>query len=198
MALFDSFDTTTPANAISGPKQGDWTYSDYCDIPDDGHRYEIIAGVLHMAPSPSGWHQKAANLISYHLTTYVYFTGLGEVYVAPFDVELEPKTVVQPDVCVLLQENIQKYVISHIIGAPDLAVEVASPSTTLLDRRQKYMAYARAGVKEYWLVEPKQKSIEIFFLEEGMYQSQGIFRGQEQLPTRLVEHFPVQAKQCFE
>jgi len=72
------------------------------------------------------------------------------------------------------------------------------PTITLLDRRQKYMVYARAGVKEYWLVEPKQKSIEIFFLEEDMYQSQEIFRGQEQLPTRLVEHFPVQARQCFE
>ncbi|HTK09530.1 MAG TPA: Uma2 family endonuclease [Ktedonobacteraceae bacterium] len=197
MALFDNFDTITPANMPAGPKQGDWTYSAYCQIPDDGNRYEIIAGVLYMAPSPSGGHQKTANLISYYLTTYIYFAGLGEVYIAPFDVELEKKTVVQPDVCVLLQENIQKYVSSRIIGAPDLVVEVASPSTTFYDRRQKYLAYERAGVKEYWLVEPRQESIEVVFLEEGRYQSQGMFRGQEKLPTRLVEHFPVEARQCF-
>jgi Uma2 family endonuclease len=52
-------------------------------------------------------------------------------------------------------------------------------------------------VKEYWLVEPRQESIEVLFLEEGRYQSQGMFRGQEKLPTRLVEHFPVEARQCF-
>jgi Uma2 family endonuclease len=197
MALFDNFEIITPANMPPGPKQGDWTYSDYCRIPDDGNRYEIIAGVLYMAPSPEAIHQDIVLSIGRLLATYISDSRAGKVYVAPLDVELEKKMVVQPDLLVLLQENSYKRTSGHIIGAPDLVVEIASPPTTFYDRRQKYLAYERAGVKEYWLVEPKQQSIEVLFLEEGRYQSQGIFRGQEKLPTRLIENFPVQAGQCF-
>src|SRR5215470_1354860 len=104
MALFDNFETITPADLPQGPKQGNWTYDDYCQIPDDGNRYEIIAGVLYMAPSPTDIHQEAAGLIHHYLMTYIHMPGLGIVCAAPFDVELEKKTVVQPDVLVLLPE----------------------------------------------------------------------------------------------
>jgi Uma2 family endonuclease len=199
MALSDNFENMSRADRVPGPGQGNWTYSTYCAIPEDGRRYEIVGGVLYMAPpSPSGWHQEVVGSIYYHLKTHVQYTGLGKVYIAPFDVELENGTVVQPDVCVLLRENEKRYIVSRIVGGPDLVVEVSSPATALYDRRQKYMAYARAGVREYWLVEPKQKSIEVFFLEQGSYQSQGVFREAELVPTRLVPHFPVRAEECFE
>ena len=199
MALSDSFEYMTPANRVPGPEQGEWTYQAYCAIPEDGRRYEIVEGVLYMAPpSPSSGHQEATGSIYYHLKTYVQYAKLGKVYIAPFDVELEHGTVVQPDVCVLLEENLGKCLSSRIVGGPDLVVEVSSPATALYDRRQKYMAYARAGVREYWLVEPKQMSIEVFFLEQGSYQSRGVVRGAEVIPTKLIEQFPVRAEQCFE
>ena len=78
----------TPADDVSGPGQGNWTYKDYAALPDDGRRYEIVNGVLFMTPSPTEWHQSIVVLLSYYLTQHVRFAGLGRVYVAPFDVEL--------------------------------------------------------------------------------------------------------------
>src|SRR5207245_10839761 len=102
----------------------------YCvAIPDDEHRYEIVDGVLYMAPSPNRGHQNAALEIASYLRTHIKLTGLGQVYIAPFDVELNPRTVVQPDVFVVLNPNLDKITESRIIGAPDLVVEVSSPGT---------------------------------------------------------------------
>ena len=137
MALFDNFEMITLANLPAGPKQGDWTYDDYCRIPEDSNRYEIIAAVLCMAPSPEAIHQESAGLIYHYLMIYIHMPGLGIVIDAPFDVELEKKTIVQPDVSVLLPENAHKYVPLCIIGAPDLVVEVAFPSTRFYDRSKK-------------------------------------------------------------
>src|SRR5215469_18123750 len=91
----------TRADWVSGPGQGRWTYKDYAALPDDGKRYEIVDGVLFMAPSPGRWHQKAAGQLYKLLSSYIEDTGLGEVYIAPFDVELADDVTVQPDVMVI-------------------------------------------------------------------------------------------------
>src|SRR5437660_3067583 len=96
----------TPADWVPGPPQGFWTYNDYAALPDDGKRYEIVNGVLYMAPSPSGAHQDAALEIASYLRTYIKLTGLGLVRIAPFDVVLSPGNVVQPDVLVVLNANL--------------------------------------------------------------------------------------------
>ena len=195
---FEPTNNVTPADNVPGAKQGEWTYSHYAALPNHGQRYEIIAGVLYMAPpSPTGWHQMAVGLLYYHLMTHVKFGGLGEVYVAPFDVELTPTTVVQPDVLVLLHEHREKWTPSRIVGAPDLVVEVISPRTAGYDRGEKYHAYARSGVKEYWIVDPGEKTIEVFFLEADTYYAEGIFRGEERLRSQVIPNFPVQVQQLF-
>ena len=81
-------DKVIRADHIPGPRQGEWTYSHYEALPDDGQKYEIINGVLYMSPMPNWFHQGIANLIGTYLTMYVQFTGLGQVY-DPSDVELE-------------------------------------------------------------------------------------------------------------
>lgn len=188
-----------PADSIPGPRQGQWTYAHYATLPDDGNRYEVIDGVLYMAPaSPFEPHQSAANLVATYLTIHIQFTGLGRVYAAPFDVELAPNTVVQPDVLVILHSGTPRRTASHIIGAPDLVVEIASPATKKYDRQQKRAAYARAGVREYWLVEPEQRTIEVLVLEGETYHSRGIFSGKQNLPTTLVSELPVMVEQFFE
>jgi hypothetical protein len=75
-----------PADRVPGPPQGKWTYEDYAALPDDGNRYEVLQGVLYIAPSPGRWHQKAVGMIFHYLLMAVQLAGLGEVYVAPFDV----------------------------------------------------------------------------------------------------------------
>ncbi len=191
-------DIVTPADWVVGPKQGYWTYDDYAALPEDGKRYEIVDGVLYkMPPSPNGFHQGATNLFATYLTIHIQFAGLGRVYAGPLDVELAAGTVVQPDVLVLLNANLHKITFSRIIGAPNLAVEVSSPSTVKHDKSTKLKAYALAGVSEYWLADPKAHTIEVLFLEDGAYRSAGVFSGEQTLPSRVVPNFPVQVEQFF-
>ena|SRR5947209_8109628 len=187
----------TPADDVPGPAQGSWTYKDYAALPDDGRRYEIVNGVLFMTPSPSEWHQTVVIRLAHYLLVHVEFTGFGRVYVAPFDVELAPDTVVQPDVLVVLNANRDRITKSRIIGAPDLVVEVASPGTAKHDRFAKREAYVLAGVPEYWMVRPGEGTVEVLVLEKGAYRSLGLFEGQMVLTSKVVPDFPVRVEQFF-
>jgi len=84
------------------------------------------------------------------------------------------------------------------MGAPDLTVEVLSPSTALEDRVNKHREYALAGVAEYWLVDTELRSVEVFSLLDKEYCSPGIFSGKDTLPSRIVQNFPVRVEQFFE
>src|SRR5258708_7728143 len=97
MAIIKRSEEPIRADHIAGPPQGQWTYSHYAEIPDDGQRYEMVDGVLYMSPAPSGWHQDSVLRIGHYLLTHVEFAGLGKVWIAPFDVELSFSNVVQPD-----------------------------------------------------------------------------------------------------
>lgn len=193
----DRLSVVTPANHVPGPRQGHWTYSHYAALPEDGERYEIVDGVLYMAPSPNRWHQDAVLMISHYLLTHVKLKGLGQVFVAPFDVELASNNVVQPDIIVVLNAGQEKVKDTRIIGAPDLVVEVASPATATYDRRVKYDAYAQAGIPEYWIADPAAKTVEVLVLEAGVYHSQGVFRGKATLPSTIVPDFVVAVEQFF-
>ena len=186
-----------PADHIPGPGQGRWTYKDYAAIPDDGQRYEIVDGVLFMAPAPNEWHQTAAGRLFRYLATAIEDARLGRVYIAPFDVELDYRTVVQPDVLVVLNAHLERITFSRIIGAPDLVVEISSPGTVGHDRTEKQRAYARAGVPEYWIADPASRTVEVLALEHGTYRSLGVFEGKATLPTRIVPDFPVHVEQFF-
>jgi Uma2 family endonuclease len=187
-----------PANDVPGPKQGQWTYSHYAALPDDGKRYEIIDGVLYlMPPSPKEWHQDAVAVLTTYLVMHVRFSGRGKVYCAPFDVELAFNTVVQPDILVVLNENLSKITPSHVVGAPDLVVEMLSPGTARHDRVKKYNAYAHAGVREYWIIDLLKKTVEVLYLEGETYQVAGIFSGEQTLPSLVVPDFPIRVEQIF-
>ena len=177
----------TPADWVLGPKQGEWTYDAYAALPDDGQRYEIIDGVLlYMTPAPTPPHQKVIGRIYRYFATYIEDAGLGQVFFAPLDVELAPKTTVQPDVFILLKTGSAKVIAKRIQGVPDLVVEVSSPSTVGHDRSIKQKAYERAGVREYWFVDPLAHTIEILILKGKTYTSLGVFSGELTLPSLVV------------
>ena len=187
----------TPADWVSGPPQGQWTYREYAALPDDGNRYEVLDGVLYMAPSPDQWHQEASIAIAYHLYAAIQLAGLEKAYIAPFDVILNPRTTVQPDVLVVLKEHLDRVKKEGVFGAPDLVVEIASPSTARLDLREKYDAYATAGVPEYWIINPEARTVELFVLKDGTYHSLGIYSGPAVLPTQIVPNWNVKVEQFF-
>src|SRR5260370_42285587 len=136
MATIERLSVVTPADGVPGSQQGQWTYREYAAIPEDGHRYEVVNGVLYMAPAPSTDHQASVARFVYYLLGHVEFGGLGRVFDAPTDVELSPGNIVQPDVLVILSTHLDRIVSSHIIGAPDVVIEIASPSTLGHDRRE--------------------------------------------------------------
>lgn len=187
----------TPADWVPGPTQGFWTYDDYAALPEDGHRYEIVNGVLVMAPAPSPEHQAIVVRIAHYFFAHVELTGLGRVFTSPIDVELGPKHVYQPDVVVVLKAHEGIVHEKRIVGTPDLMVEVASRSTAAFDRLTKYDTYAHAGVAEYWIAKPATRSIEIMTLDGGEYRLLGSFTGKTKLPSRIIPALPVLVEQFF-
>jgi Uma2 family endonuclease len=193
--------TVVRADYADGPPQGQWTGDDLDRLPDDGFRYEIIDGVLYMAPPPVPEHQGAARWFVYYLTQRVQRAGLGAVYPAPIGVVLGPGTELEPDIVVILKGS-QRAMVGDkkIMGAPDLVIEIASPSTAAYDRdavKGKQAAYARAGVPEYWLAVPAARTIEVLVLVDGVYESVGVFQGDDRLPAGVLPALPVAVREFF-
>ena len=193
----DALPVVERADHMPGPPQGQWTYAAYTAIPDDGRRYEVLNGVLYMAPAPVEPHQSASVNIVIYLGTFLRSGGLGKIYHAPFDVELSPDNVVQPDLIVVLNDNLQVITHERIVGAPDLVVEIASPSTATHDRNRKLRTYEMAGVREYWIVDPYARTVEILVLEQAKYRVLGVYQGQSSLPSRVLPGLPVRVAQLF-
>ncbi|HLQ28725.1 MAG TPA: Uma2 family endonuclease [Ktedonobacteraceae bacterium] len=193
----DELSVVTPADWVPGPPQGSWTYDDYAALPDDGNRYEIVNGVLIMAPAPSPEHQSIAVRIAYYMFPHIDLAGIGKLFTAPIDVDLGPKNVFQPDIVVMLNNHLDRVQEKKIVGAPDLVVEIASPSTAAYDRLTKYEKYAHAGITEYWIVKPTRRTVEVLVLEGEEYRSLGIFRGEQTLPSRIVPNLPVGVERFF-
>ena len=165
----------TPADPL--PAQGDWTYEDYRRLPDDGWRYEVLRGELRMTPAPSWGHQQAVLNFGFLLKLHLREGDLGEASLAPIDILLPGglASPVQPDVVFITRERIAIIHENFVEGAPDLVLEVLSPSNWLTDRRDKFQLYAEAGVREYWVADPKAQTIEVFVLRDGAYELLGKF-----------------------
>src|SRR5579864_3637340 len=189
--------TVAPADWVAGPPQGFWTYETYAALPDDDCRYEVVQGVLIMSPAPTPEHQSVLGEIYSYLRERIQLTGRGLVYMGPLDVELSEHNVFQPDVLVVLKEHTDRFQEKHFVGAPDLAVEIISPSSATYDRLTKLGVYEQAGIPEYWLVNPKRRTIEVFVLEEWQYRSLGVFKGEEALSSRLIPSGRVAVERFF-
>ncbi len=146
-----------------------WTYKDYLKIEDD-KRYEIIKGELIMVPSPSVKHQEILAKIFEILLKYIKEKKLGKLFIAPLDVILSEDIVLQPDILFVSNDNLNIIKEKGIFGSPDLLIEIISPTTLKIDLEDKREIYEKFKVKEYWIVFPEEKAIEILYLEENKYK----------------------------
>ena len=146
-----------------------WTYEEYYRLDDD-QRYEIIDGNLLMAPAPDTWHQDWSRELTMLVVTHVKRHKLGKVFIAPVDVVLDVENSVQPDLVFVATASLGIIQRRAIFGTPDLLVELISPSSVRRDRYDKKELYARFGVKEYWIGDPANKSLEILTLKDGRYE----------------------------
>lgn len=175
-----------------------YTYADYCSWNDD-QRWEIIDGIAYaMVPAPSWTHQ--ALLGSLYIQFGNFLKGKAcRVFTAPLDVRLDAdegdNTVVQPDLMVVCDRS--KMDAHGIKGAPDMVVEILSPSTASKDRIVKLSAYRRAGVREYWIVDPDDKSISAYTLKGGEYVVNA-YAGDEIIPVHVLEGLSIRLQDVFE
>lgn len=146
------------------------TYKEYRQFPNDGKRHELIDGDHIMTPSPVAKHQRALFNLASLLKSFVEDHKMGEVFVAPFDVILSEFDVVEPDILFVSAERAKTLIKDWVRGAPDLVIEVLSPSTEEIDRGMKMKVYEKYGVREYWIVDPEAESIEVFALRRNTYK----------------------------
>ncbi len=145
-------------------------YSDLLAMPDDGRRYEIHEGELVVVPSPLLRHQIAVVRLVTLLNDYRLRSG-GLAVTAPFDIVFDEHDVVQPDIVFFRAERLHLLDPNSVARvAPDIAVEVLSPSTASIDRGRKMEMFARHGVPEYWIVDPVQQQVEVHAFANGAYR----------------------------
>ena len=174
------------------PPQGQWTYGDYKRLPQDGWRYEVIEGELHMAPAPRPRHQEATINLATAMSQFARSKRLGKVYTAPIDVLLPGlASPVQPDVLFIANERLDMVKEEFIEGPPDLVIEVLSPSNWLDDRRIKFHLYARAGVREYWIVDLERRTIEVFALRGHSFALLNRYESGETVRSEVLPDFEV-------
>ena len=146
------------------------TYEDLLEMPDDRNRYEIIDGQLQVTPAPTPDHQAVVLNVGSALMRHAKNHKLGRVFIAPCDVFFSDFNVVEPDIFFVAASR-QDLIESRLIrGAPNLVVEVLSPSTSRRDRQAKRQLYAQFGVDDYWLINPIARTMEIYVLENGAYE----------------------------
>lgn len=129
-------------------------------FPDDRLRYEVIRGELFVTPAPGLRHQRTVLELAALFRDYLERNPLGEVLVAPFEVELTEDSAVQPDVLVILADQANRLTSQRLMGPPSLAVEVISYTSKRTDRLQKRRLYQEEGVAEYWIVDPEERRVE--------------------------------------
>ena len=173
-------------------------YTDLLDMPEDGRRHEIHGGELVVVPSPLPLHQLAVLAIVRLLDDYIAEHG-GLVLTAPLDIVLDEFDVVQPDVVFFRAER------SHLVRpdavprhAPDIVVEVLSPSTASTDRGRKRRLFARYGVPEYWIVDPLARRIEVHALDDGVYRETQVAAGDQTVHSILLPDLTFEAARVFE
>lgn len=174
------------------PPQGEWTYEDYCRLPEDGWIYEIIEGELHMSPAPLIRHQRSKGKLYAAMLNFVEKQKLGIVLDAPTDVMLPGlATPVQPDIVFVSEANARIVKEERIEGIPDLVVEVLSPWNWMIDRHKKFAVYSKAGVREYWIVDPQARTIELFVLQKNAFKLVGKYGVGKTVRSKILKGFAV-------
>lgn len=160
-------------------KENNLTYDDYATL-DDENRYELVKGQLElMSPSPSTIHQLILGELHEHISSNCksdYF-----IFFAPIDVILSAKEVRQPDLVLVHRDRMDILTNRGIEGAPDLVIEILSPSSVKRDKIEKIKSYAFFNIPEYWILDPNLGIIEQYTLKESHYEMINIFQDDDQI-----------------
>lgn len=185
------------------PQENQYSYADLLEW-DENVRYELYNGLPVALASPSSTHQMISGDLFSQL--YSFLKGKGcQVFSAPLDVRLFEKsgdspenvsTVVQPDLMVVCdREKIDRH---GICGAPDMIIEITSNSTHRIDRLTKFNLYQRAGVREYWIVDPSTRIVSVYVLNNGAYHMQSVYSSDAIIPVGILDSCKVDLSSVFQ
>ena len=178
------------------PEYKRFTYTDYCTWGDD-ERFELIDGVPYAMSAPSQAHQEISMQLSRLIGNFLVGKPC-KVFAAPFDVRLNFDTrddiVVQPDLLVVCDKS--KLDGKSCVGAPDMVIEILSPSTAVLDKFLKFNRYLQVGVREYWIVDPDSKTVSVYILENDKYTAQA-FCSEDTVPVYVLEGCIIKLQEVF-
>jgi Uma2 family endonuclease len=164
---------------------------------EDEKRYEIHEGELIMVPAPATRHQRISWKIEYIMGGFIEENNLGTILDAPTDVVLAEDVVVQPDILYISKERSNIIKTQAVMGAPDLVVEIASPSTSFHDTVKKRKLYQRYGIKEFWLVFPEENAIEVMILEDGVYSEFASAKEEGKVTSKVLSGLEVDLRAVF-
>ena len=173
-----------------------FTYEDFRNTSED-KRYELLDGDLVTIATPGELHQSVSAQLGWRLVQFASENNSGRVYHAPFDVVLSDTDVVQPDLLFISNERDHIITPENIQGAPDLVVEVLSPSTATRDRTFKRTLYARHGVKEYWMVDTTAIDVTVLLLGNRGFEVADVYGGSEALTSPLLPGFRLKLDGIF-
>ena len=172
------------------------TYEDYAKTPDD-ERWELIDGELFRMPSPNITHQRTSRRLLLLMAPFVEDRDLGEVFAAPMDIVLSDSDVVEPDLLFISKERMGIITRLNVQGAPDLVVEIHSPSTAQRDLTAKRELYARHGVREYWPIDPDTRTVRVLLLGDGDFVEVGVYKEGDTVTSPTLEGFSFRVEEIF-
>jgi Uma2 family endonuclease len=193
----DTLPVAGPPQHLPPPPGERWTIADYERLPDDGLRYELLEGELRITPASGTFQQTVSGALFFHLFQRVQRLNQGRGFTAPVDVELGPATIVQPDLVVIRLDGAATITPQRIVGPPDLVAEIVSPGTASYDRREKRDLYAAAGMREYWIVDPGSRTVELLILDGALYRAEHVYGGRVVLPSSVIGAWSVTTEQLF-
>ncbi len=180
-----------------------YNYADYLTWSQD-ERWEIIDGVPYMQAAPTWQHQSISGELYRQISNYLVNNSC-RVFASPFDLRLpetnekdeETTFVVQPDLTIVC--NKEGLIGTGYFGTPSMIIEITSPSSSKMDRLYKFNKYEKAGVREYWIVEPEVKIVSVFVLQpNGSYGRPDVYSEEDQITLSIFPHLTIDLRSVFE
>ncbi len=176
------------------PEKTRISLEDFLAMPESMTPTELFDGEIIVSPAPAFRHQKFV----YRIAKLIEKLAGTEPHLAPLDVVLNPGTVAQPDILWIAPDSTRCMERDgRLYGAPDLCVEILSPSTARLDRTTKFIAYEAAGVREYWIIDPAAEILEVWVLQGAEYAQQGVYRAPQTFTSPVLNQAVVNVAEAF-